>query len=240
MTTPMIDPRPPAGPSIPPLRDGDRLTADEFERRFDTMPDLKKAELIDGVVYMPPPVSDEEHGGPHFDVISWLGMYRSVTPGIAGGSESTLRLDPRSRPQPDAYLRIVPESGGQARRDPGGYLVGGPELIVEVAASSAPLDLGPKLNTYQRHGVRKYIVWHVPDRTVHWFALRGDRYDPLPPDPDGVYRSEVFPGLWLDPAALTGGDVSRLVQVLQQGTATPEHAAFVARLRAAAVKGASS
>jgi hypothetical protein len=98
---------------VPPLQNGDTLTAEEFERRFDAMPGLKKAELIDGVVYMPPPVSDEDHGVPHFDLIAWLGMYRLATPGVAGGDNSTLRLDRRNRPQPDAYLRILPECGGR-------------------------------------------------------------------------------------------------------------------------------
>ena len=218
---------------LPPLQNGDNLTAEEFERRFDAMPGLKKAELIEGVVYMPPPVSDEDHGAPHFDLVTWLGLYRIATPGVVGGDNSTLRLNRRNRPQPDAFLRILPEYGGRARRDDDGYLVAAPDLMAEVAASSASYDLGVKLDLYRRHEVREYVAWRVYDVTLDWFILRGDRYEPLPPGQDGILRSEVFPGLWLDPAALLRGDLAAVLRVVQQGLASPEHAAFLARLQQA-------
>src|SRR5689334_17143003 len=104
MTTRTIPPQRPRTKGIPPLQSGDRLDAAEFERRYDAMPDPTRAELIDGVVYMPPPVSDEFHAGPQFDLISWLGLYRLATPGVVGGGNGTLRLDLKNRPQPDAYL----------------------------------------------------------------------------------------------------------------------------------------
>jgi Uma2 family endonuclease len=223
-----------AAAPTPPLHSGDHLTAEEFERRYDAMPDLKKAELIDGVVYMPPAVTFEDHAGPHFDLISWLGLYRFVTPGVRGGDNGTLRLDVGSRPQPDAFLIILPTHGGQVRIDADGYIVGAPELVAEVAATNANYDLHDKLNAYQRNGVREYVVWRVFDRAIDWFVLRGVRYDRLPPGPDGLFRSEVLPGLWLDPAALIGGDMPAVARAAQHGTASPEHAAFVARLHAAA------
>jgi Uma2 family endonuclease len=216
---------------VPPLRAGDRLTAAEFERRYDAMPDLKKAELIEGVVYMPSPVSNDEHGVPHFDLITWLGVYRAFTTGVQGGDNSTLRLDLDNRPQPDVFLRILPSHGGQSRTSSDGYVELAPELVAEVAASSVSYDLHDKLNAYRRNGVREYVVWRVLDGELDWFVLREGRYERLQPAASGCYQSEVFPGLWLDHAALLQGDLTRVFQVLQQGLASPEHAAFVSRLQ---------
>lgn len=218
-------------PAIPPLQNGDRLSGDEFERRYDATPNLKKAELIDGVVYMPPPpVSDEYHGSPHFDIIGWLAVYRAATPGVRGGDNSTLRMDLNNKPQPDAYLRILTECGGQSRIDQDGYVAGAPELITEVAGSSVSYDLHVKLNLYQEQGVKEYLVWRVFDNAIDWMILRGGRYEPLPLK-DAIYKSEIFPGLWLDPAAMLNGDVASVMQTLQKGLATPEHQAFLARLQ---------
>jgi Uma2 family endonuclease len=217
---------------VPPLQSGDRLTAEEFERRYDAMPDLKKAELINGVVYVAPPVSFDDHGGPHFDVITWLGLYRVATPGVRGGDNATLRLPLANRPQPDGFLFIEPSHGGQVRIE-NRYVVGGPELAAEIAATSENYDLHDKLEVYRRNNVREYVVWRVFDREVDWFVLRGGQYERLPLSPEGFYKSEVFPGLWLDPAALVAGDMLRVAEVLRLGLASPEHADFVARLRQA-------
>ena len=221
----------------PPLQNGDRLTAEEFERRYDAAGELTKAELLDGVVYMPPPVSDSHHGAPHFDMVAWLGAYRWGTPGVVGGDNSTLRLDLRNRPQPDAYLRILPQCGGQARLDADGYVISAPELVTEVAASSVSYDLNDKLDVYRRHRVREYVVWRVFDETVDWFVLRDERYEPAMIAADAVYRSAVLPGLWLDPVALVRGDVARLAQLSRDGLASLEHAAFVAELQRRASAG---
>jgi len=212
---------------IPPLRNGDHLTRDEFERRYEAMPHVNKAELIEGVVHMPSPVSAEEHGEPHFDFITCLGFYRAHTPHVRGGDNATLRLDLDNAPQPDGYLRLLPELGGQARLVDG-YVTGAPELIVEVAASSASYDLHEKLHAYRRNGVREYVVWRVWDGEIDWFVLRAGRYEGLPLV-DGVFKSEVFPGLWLDPAAVLRGDMARVLEVLQHGLASAEHASFVNR-----------
>jgi Uma2 family endonuclease len=213
------------------LQNGDRLTRDEFERRYDATPNLKKAELIEGVVYMPPPVSYRDHGAPHFDVISWLGLYRMETPGISGGDNGSLRLDLDNMPQPDACLLILPEFGGQAKIDDDGYVAGAPEFIFEVAASSASYDLNVKLNAYRRNGVREYVVWRVLERAIDWFVLKEGRYEQLPPSKEGHLKSEVLPGLWLDPDALIRGDLAAVAQLQRQGLASTEYAAFVKRLR---------
>lgn len=223
---------------IPPLQSGDRLTRDEFERRYKAMPPHVKAELIEGVVYVASPVTDTFHANPHFDLIGWLSIYRFATPGTAGGDNGTLRLDLDNEPQPDAFLRILPECGGQSRVDDDHYVAGAPEFVAEVAASSVNYDLHAKLNAYRRNGVREYVVWRTYDAAIDWFVLRDGAYVPLAPGADGVYRSEVFPGLWLAPAALVGGDAATLVRVAQEGSASAEHAAFADRLRRAAARNA--
>jgi Uma2 family endonuclease len=214
----------PVGP-VPELHAGDRLTRAEFERRYTAMPHVKKAELIEGVVYMPPPAS-RERGGAHFLVVAWLGTYLFRTPGVEGLDNATVRLDLDNEPQPDALLRIRPDLGGQSRDDEK-FIGGPPELVAEVAVSSASYDLHDKLHAYRRNGVREYVVWRVEDRAVDSFILREGRYDRLALDAAGVYRSEVFPGLWLDPAAMIAGDMARVMAVLEQGIASPEHGEFV-------------
>ena len=200
------------------------------------MPHLKKAELLEGVVYMPPPPVSDDHGGPHFDLITWLGQYRAATPGVTGSDNTSLRLDMASEPQPDAHLRILASHGGQVRLGPDRHVEGALELAAEVAVSSIPIDLTVKLPIYQRNGVREYILWRVPNRTIDWFVLRGAEYERLPAGTDGVYRSEVLPGLWLDAAALVRGDMAAVLRVAQQGLACPEHTAFVRRLGEAAAR----
>jgi Uma2 family endonuclease len=219
--------------AIPPLESGDRLTREEFERRYDAMPNLKKAELIGGVVYMPSPVRQRYHGGPHLCLNGWLFSYLARTPGLEGGDNSTVRLDPVNEPQPDCVLFIKPEHGGTVLIDEEGYINDAPDLVAEVAASSASYDVHDKLTVYQNHGVREYIVWRVFDREVDWYVLRGSEYEKLGAGEDGVLRSTIFPGLWLDPGALLREDYDTLLAVLQRGLETPEHAAFKADLQRA-------
>ena len=218
-------------PRVPPLESGDHLTRHEFERRYETMSELKKAELIEGVVYMPSPVRAEQHGNPHADLITWMGMYRASTPDVRVSADASIRLDLDNEPQPDALMYIEPARGGLARLDAEGYLVGGPELVAEVAASTVSIARKTKLRVYRRNKVREYLVWRVDDQAIDWFVLRQDQYDPLQRAADGLLRSEQFPGLWLDPDALLRFDLARVLQVLQQGLASPEHAAFVSRLQ---------
>jgi len=215
---------------IPPLENGDRLTRAEFERRYDAMPELKKAELIEGEVYMPSPVRHGRHSHPQTRLITWLGNYETDTPGVEAGGNGRIRLDLDNEPQPDAYLIIRPERGGQVRISEDDYVEGAPELVAEVASSSASYDLGRKLDAYRRNGVREYIVWRVLDRQVDWFVNREGRFETMHPTADGVLRSSVFPGLWLDPDALVRGEKTTVKAILQQGLSSPEHADFVARL----------
>jgi Uma2 family endonuclease len=223
------DPMPITSPVLPaPLRDGDRLTSDEFMRRWEAMPDVKHAELIDGIVYMSSPVS-RKHSDFDAPLTGWLANYVAATPGCRVGSEGTWLMGERNVPQPDNTLRILPEYGGQSR-DEGEYSAGAPELIVEVAVSSRARDLGVKLKLYERMGVREYLIAVVAKRQFLWNELTANGYQAVEPDADGIFRSRCFPGLWLDPAALWGIDLAALFAVLQQGLATCEHAAFMAGL----------
>jgi Uma2 family endonuclease len=218
-------------PAVPPLENGDMLTRVEFERRYEAMPSLKKAELVEGVVYMGSPVRSEVHAEPHAAIMGWLVMYRAATPGVKVADNGTLRLDPDNEPQPDAMLRIDPRAGGASWVSADDYVEGSPELVIEVSASSASLDLRGKRTVYRRNGVREYMVWQIYDQKVDWWALREGEYQPLNPDQAGVLRSEVFPGLWLDVPALLADDMAKVLATLQQGLASDEHAAFVARLQ---------
>jgi Uma2 family endonuclease len=217
--------------SIPALESGDHLSAHEFLRRYEAMPEVKKAELIGGVVYMASPVRLEQHGEPDGLMQTWLGTYAAATLGLKHGINSTTRLGPDDVPQPDGLLRILPEFGGQSQLDQKGYLQGAPEFVVEVAASTASLDVREKLTTYRRAGVREYLVWRTEDEAVDWWTLEDDEYVPLPTETNGSIRSRVFPGLWLDRAALLAGDGGKLLATLQEGLQSAEHTSFLAQLR---------
>jgi len=216
----------------PSLNSGDRLSRPEFERRYEAHPEIRKAELIEGVVYMSSPVRHEQHGLPHGMIITWLGVYQAATPGTVLSVEPTVRLDYENEPQPDALLYLKPQLGGRLRVTGDDYLEGPPELIVEIAASSAAYDLHDKRRAYQRNGVQEYLVLEMYEQRVVWFVLREEVYEPLQPDEDGVLHSEVFPGLVLQPEAIWGGDMAALLRVLQEGLAASEHAAFVMHLGA--------
>lgn len=181
---------------------------------------------------MPAPVKYVSHANPHLSLVGWAATYIAATPGVEGGDNATLRLDNANRPQPDILLRIDRAHGGRSFIAPDDYLVGAPELIVEIAASSANYDMNAKKDAYARNGIQKYLVVLTYDRSVFWFALHEGEYIELQPDEQGILRSQVFPGLWLQPAALWANDLAGLLAVLQQGLASPEHTAFVDTLAA--------
>jgi Uma2 family endonuclease len=216
--------------SPPPLVTGDKLSRDEFLRRWEAHPEIKFAELIGGVVYMPSPLS-RDHGVVDSRVGTWLGVYSAWTPGTeSGNNATTLMLE--QAPQPEVYLRILPEHGGKSGMA-GKYVQGAAELLTEVSLSSASYDLHEKLQLYEEARVQEYVAVLVEERAIRWHILSGDRFTQLASGDDGIYRSIVFPGLWLDGSALLSGDMRRVLAVLQQGLATPEHAAFGRRLAAA-------
>jgi Uma2 family endonuclease len=212
---------------ILPLENGDRLSRIEFERRYQAMPELKKAELIEGRVYMASPVRII-HGQPHAHIMTWLGVYCAATPGTQFADNTTVRLDTDNEPQPDALLRI---KRGQSQIDVNGYIQGAPELIVEIAASTASYDLQEKLQVYRRNGVQEYLVWQVSDRIFDWFHLRDGEYIKLQPDQNKIIKSAVFPGLYLAPYALLNYDLAEVLKIVQQGLNTIEHQEFIQHLK---------
>lgn len=214
---------------IPPLEGGDILTREEFERRYNAMPYLKKAELIEGRVYMPAAVR-RSHGKAHSEISGWLLNYCIATPGVELNDNTTVRLDESNESQPDLALRITSETLGRSRISADDYLEGPPELIVEVAGSSVSYDLHDKFRVYQRNRVQEYIVWQIYENRLDWFQLVAGKYAALTRDEDEMIRSQVFPGLWLAVDALLAGDLAEVMMVLQQGIQTEEHAVFVQKL----------
>ncbi|MEL7502821.1 MAG: Uma2 family endonuclease [Cyanobacteria bacterium J06554_6] len=221
---------PPQSQQLPWLESGDRLTRDEFERRYAAMPELKKAELIEGVVYVPAALRFKSHAKPHGNLMGWLWIYSVFTPQVELGDNPTIRLDLDNEPQPDAVLMIAPTAGGQARLSPDDYIEGAPELAVEVAASSTAIDMHDKKHAYRRNGVQEYLVWQVFERRIVWFELSGGEYVSLPTDESGVIRSRAFPGLWLDTAAMLANENETVLNCLREGLTSPDHQAFVSQL----------
>ena len=210
---------------------GDKLTRHEFERRYHAMPDVKKAELLEGVVYMPSPVHYAKHGEPRARVITWLGTYVAFTPYLRVADNATVRLDNDNEPQPDVLLRLEERVGGSSSQSEDDYLIRPPELVVEISKSSVSYDLHVKRDVYRRSGVREYLVWRIDDEAFDWFVLNEGKYEKLEPAA-GILTSQTFPGLQLDAEALLRGDMARVLSVLQEGVGTAEHKAFVEGLGA--------
>ncbi|MCB0184989.1 MAG: Uma2 family endonuclease [Caldilineaceae bacterium] len=209
---------------VPSLESGDRLTRAEFERRYQADPNIKRAELIEGVVYVASPVRVRRHGVPHSRIIGWLVVYQSATPSVNIADNSTLRLDLDNEPQPDVAVWL---DNGNAFISDDDYLEGAPELIVEIASSSAAIDLHAKLNAYRRNGVQEYLVLLPEEQTCTWYCWQNDDAIEIVPDADGVMKSSVFPGLWFAPERFWQGDVAGLLNYLQAGLDSAEHTAFI-------------
>ena len=204
-----------SAPVCIPLESGDRLTRAEFERRYSARPDIKKAELIEGVVYVASPVRIEEHARPHADIVFWLGGYRMTHPECWVADNGTVRLDADNEPQPDVMLF----RGGRLRIHSDGYLAGAPELVVEIAASSASYDLGAKMNVYRRSGVQEYVVWQMLEGRIDWLRLVEGVYQPIAPNQGGIIESVVFPGLRLNVGAMLSGDLRAVMAALESPSA---------------------
>ena len=210
----IASPQPPETLSraLPPLENGDLLTQGEFLRRYEDMPGLKKAELIEGVVHMPSPVSFH-HARPDGILQSWLGTY-AAKHGLEMLPNVTLLLDADNAPQPDAVLCSPPRDGGRVWLNDKHYLCGAPELVVEIAASSVSIDLRDKLRAYRRNGVSEYLVWRVQDQQIDWWILEDGQYIAQTPDAQGRLQSRVFPGLILAVQAALDGDRQAVLAAL--------------------------
>lgn len=226
----MVTGQPHLNTQILPLENGDRLSRHEFERRYAASPDVKKAELIEGVVYVASPLRFERHAEPHGELMVWLGIYKISTPGIKLGIEPTIRLDQDNEPQPDGVLLIDEKLGGNSRLTEDDYIEGAPELVIEISASSAAYDLHDKKKAYRRNGIQEYIVWRILENQLDWFQLRNSEYVSLQPDADGIIKSQIMPGLWLAVTPLLSRDMVKVLAVLQDGLNSPEHGEFVKQL----------
>lgn len=202
------------------LESGDRLTREEFEYRYERSPHIKKAELINGVVFVASPVRYRLHGVPHSQMMVWVGNYCIATPHLLMADNPTVRLDDRNEVQPDIILRLEESAGGQSRISVDDYIEGAPELVIEIASSSAAYDLHDKKDLYCCFGVREYLVWVVSEQAFYWYHLEQGSYIQQQPDREGVLRSQEFAGLWLNLPALLQGDMKRVMLTLQQGLAT--------------------
>ena len=193
------------------LQNGDRLSLNEFMWRWEQIPDLKHAELIEGVVYLASPVS-LPHGTYVALFIEWLGRYKfGVKSGLRTASDATLLLN-GSAFQPDIAL-FRPSRGKSATK----YLEELPDLVVEVSYSSRSYDLGTKLAAYRSAGVREYITVLLEEQRVEWRVLSGTRYRLLPMPKDQILRSPHLAGLWLDTQALFPPDEERLFAGVELG-----------------------
>jgi Uma2 family endonuclease len=214
---------------IPFLQSGDRLTRAEFERRYAAQSSIEKAELIEGVVYVASPVHIQ-HGEPHLRIAGLVFNYIASTPGVRASDNQSLRLDLENEVQPDVSVWLDEAVGGQVRVRDDIILEGAPELVIEIAASSAAYDLHDKLRVYRRNGVREYLALVAHEGETLWHQWRDERYELLAPDEKGVLKSVAFPGLWLNSPAFWDGDLAALLATLQEGLQTAEHAAFVSQL----------
>ncbi|MBM3496276.1 MAG: Uma2 family endonuclease [Armatimonadetes bacterium] len=215
----------PSAAPTPRLRPGDHLSLAEFDRRYAGAPDTWIAELIEGVVYMPSPVTDF-HSLPHSDLTMWAGVYAHHTPGVVALSKQSVRIGGDNEVQPDVLLRRI--SGGGSQRTDDGYVQGPPELACEVSYTSATYDLHAKKALYERAGVQEYLVWRVEDEAIDWWRLEGGSYTPITPVADGIIESGVFPGLRLDVGAMLAGDGLAVLATLNAGIAERDAAATAA------------
>lgn len=226
----MVTKQPHFNTQILPLENGDRLSRHEFERRYTASPEVKKAELIEGVVYVASPLRFQRHAEPHANVMGWLWNYQIATPGVRLGIDPTIRLDQDNEPQPDGVLLIDQKLGGNSRLTEDDYIEGAPELVTEISASSAAYDLYDKKKAYRRNGIQEYISWQILENKLDWFQLIESEYVSLEPDADGIIKSQVMPGLWLAVPPLLAGDMVKVLAVLQAGLNSPEHREFIQRL----------
>ncbi len=200
-----------SAPTLTILENGDRLNRVEFERRY-TASNIKKAELIEGLVYVASSVRFTTHAKPHAQIVGWLGTYQAMKTDLKIGIEPTVRLDADNEPQPDAVLFRLE---GNAQVDEDGYITGSPELIVEIAASTVSYDLHAKKRVYERSGVKEYIVWRTLDQAIDWFVLENGKYVELAPDAAGIMHSREFEGLRLNVTAILNDYMSAVLKTLQ-------------------------
>jgi hypothetical protein len=213
MTTTIRENTSPFRSHTPPLESGDVLDAAEYWRRYGAAPEKVKAERINRKVYIMSPLRAVHHGNPHFLLAQWIGHYAMHHPTLVGSDNATVRLNADNDPQPDLCLLRI---NGQTHFDNDGYIIGAPEMIVEIAGSSASYDFTEKRDVYEAAGVGEYLVFETIEGRIAWWRSETGRFAEILPE-DGIYKSVLFPGLWLDAEALRSANPLKLIQTLQQG-----------------------
>ena len=191
------------------LENGAVMSGDEFLSLYERAEGLEHVELIEGIVYMPSPVSVPDHARKQGLFIEWLAAYEARNAAVEYSPPGTMLLDEKNLPEPDAMLYFKRDG----RFTDAGYLDGAPELVVEIANSSASRDLHGKKEAYRRNGVLEYIVWRVQDEAIDWFVLKDGVYEVRQPK-DGVIESGIFPGLRLDVPAMLAMDRAKVLAAL--------------------------
>jgi Uma2 family endonuclease len=197
----------------PPLESGDVLDGAEYWRRYCATSDKLKSERINGKVYIMSPLRAVYHGNPHLLLAQWIATFAMHDPTLIGSDNATVRMNADNDPQPDLCLLRV---NGQTRFDDEGYILGAPELIVEVAGSSASYDFREKRDVYEAAGVGEYLVFETIEGRIEWWRADNGRFVDIS-QVDGIYKSVLFPGLWLDAEALRAANALKLIQTLEQG-----------------------
>jgi Uma2 family endonuclease len=210
------------------LENGDHLTQPVFHQRYQDHPEDRKFELVGGIVYMASPTRGP-HGLYHSELNLVLALYKASAPGVEVADNITVILGPNSEPQPDLLLRLTTECGGQSHYNGEQYLVGPPELVVEIAHSTVAIDMNAKREDYLAAGVQEYLVLCIEEQEIHWWHFPSKRK--LKPGKDGLWKSRVFPGLWVDGPALLRRDSQQLVATLQRGLASTDHVNFAQQLQ---------
>jgi Uma2 family endonuclease len=194
---------------IPELQNGDRLSHEEFMRRYEAMPETR-AQLVAGSVFIRGRVPFV-HGESHASITGWIGHYAAQHPNLILGSGCTVLLDDADVVEPDVLLMRPFAQSGRAQVGSDGYVHGPPELVVEVAASTASLDANAKAEAYHAAGVKEYLLWRTEEERIDWYERSDDRYLAMSPDANGLVESKLFPGLILNPAALLRGDLATVL-----------------------------
>jgi Uma2 family endonuclease len=213
------------------LRNGDHMNREEFHEAYSQMPEGFSAELLGGIVFVSEPSPLRySHGAWDLELGSLLKTYSRETPGTGAAANVTVQLGAQDEPQPDLILRIKEEFGGRSRVTEDNYVSGPPELVAEIAYSSRAKDLHLKKERYALGGVLEYVVLCVDPPQLHWFDLQNKTE--LEPDAHGIFRSVVFPGLWIHAKGLLDQDDLLTADALQHGLKSEAHSNFVAKLGA--------
>lgn len=199
--------------SVPPLESGDVLDADEYWRRYQSTPVGLKAERIRNRVFIMSPLRAVQHGNPHALLSLWLGTYALEFSSLTVSNNATIRLNAENDPQPDLCMI---RRDGQTHYDEDGYLIGPPELIVEIAGSSASYDFGEKRDVFDAAGVAEYLVYETVGGRIAWWTRQNGALHEIVPE-NGNYQSQMFTGLWLDSDALRSCDATKLIATLRSG-----------------------